>query len=83
MTEYTSIRVPVETKEIAEESKLDDETWENFIQRCADTEPSRIEVVPKDDVDDQLADLQEHAFETTSRLGKIEQTLDELQAGRR
>jgi hypothetical protein len=82
MTDYTSIRVPVEAKDAASESKRDDETWAEFMQRLSDTQPDKIEVVPTEDIDARLRELEEHALNTSSRLGKIEQTLDELQAGR-
>jgi hypothetical protein len=68
MTEYTSIRVPETAKEIAAESKADGETWAEFMQRCADEGPRKVEVVPRDDID--------------QRLASIERTLEELQRKR-
>jgi hypothetical protein len=72
----------VSAKEAASESKADDETWAEFMQRLSDSQPDRVEVVPKEDIADRLRELEEHALDTSSRLGKIEMTLDELQAGR-
>ena len=41
MTEYTSIRVPIEAREIAQEAKHENETWADYIKRCAE-EPKAL-----------------------------------------
>jgi hypothetical protein len=51
------------------------------MQRCADEGPRQVEVVPRDDIDQRLAELEEAALNTQSRLGDIERTLEELQRG--
>ena len=48
MTEYTSIRVTVDAKDDAEESKRDGETWNEYLQRCTDNPPEVREYVDAD-----------------------------------
>lgn len=55
--EYTAIRVTPEAKNAAEESKRDDETWDEFVQRCTDNPAEVVEVVPVDEIQDAIADL--------------------------
>lgn len=52
--EYTAIRCTPDAKELAEESKRDDETWDEFIQRCTENPPKTVNVVPIDDLEDAL-----------------------------
>jgi hypothetical protein len=57
MTEYTTIRVSEAAKAAAQDAKRDDETWNDYIQRCTDTPPNTTELVP---VEDALAELRDH-----------------------
>jgi predicted DNA-binding protein len=82
MTEYTSIRIPVEARETAKQSKRDDETWAAFIQRCAETDPDHVTVGLSDEIETRLQNLEKHTLTTNNRLGKIERTLDALQIER-
>jgi len=50
MTDYTTIRVTETAKAKAEESKRDDETWNEYIQRCTDNPPVRKEFVDAGEV---------------------------------
>ena len=45
MAEYTSIRVTVDAKDAAEQSKRDGETWGEYIRRCTDNPPEIREFV--------------------------------------
>lgn len=51
MTEYTTFRVPEDAYEKAIESKKEDETWGDFINRCSNNPPEIVEYVDADDVD--------------------------------
>jgi len=42
---YEPIRVTEAAKEAAAEAKLDDETWDEYVQRCAEHPPQPVEVV--------------------------------------
>lgn len=55
--DYQTFRVPVDDYEDAIESKRDDETWGEFIQRCTANPPSPQPVVPVEDIADELADV--------------------------
>jgi len=55
--EYTTIRVSEAAKAAAQDAKRDDETWNDYIQRCTDTPPNTTELVA---VEDALAELREH-----------------------
>jgi len=48
MAEYTSIRVTVDAKDAAEQSKRDGETWNDYLQRCTDNPPEVREFVDAD-----------------------------------
>ena len=50
MTDYTTIRVSEDAKAQAQEAKREEETWNDYIQRCTDTPPSVTEFVPVEDV---------------------------------
>lgn len=58
MTEYKTMRVPVEDWQEAREAKAEKETWGEYLQRCADepilrmTEEDIIRIV-----DDRIQDL--------------------------
>lgn len=51
-----AIRVSEEVKETAEESKQDDETWDEYVLRCHDEGPKIRRLVDADEVIDELAD---------------------------
>jgi peptide subunit release factor 1 (eRF1) len=55
--DYQTFRVPVEDYENAIESKRDDETWGEFVQRCTENPPRPQPVVPVEDIADELADV--------------------------
>ncbi len=80
--DYTTIRVPRADKETAAAAKRDGETWGEYLQRCTDNAPEETRVIPADEIEAQIQTLQDTAFDHVDRLGKIEQTLEELQAGR-
>ncbi len=46
--EYTSIRVSQSAKDAAEESKQENETWDEYIQRCSNNPPEVREFVEAD-----------------------------------
>jgi len=62
MTDYTTIRVSKDAKAKAQESKHDNETWNDYLQRCTDNPPvvegggSGVDV-------EQLADSVAHRIE--------------------
>lgn len=51
-----AIRVSEEVKDRAEESKQDDETWDEYVLRCHDEGPKIQRLVDADEVVDDLAD---------------------------
>jgi len=51
MTDYTTIRVTEDAKAEAEQSKRDDETWNEYIQRCTENPPEVREYVPAGDIE--------------------------------
>jgi len=67
MTEYTSIRVTEEAKAQAEDAKKEDETWNEYIQRCTANPPPVIEYVQASDVVDAVA--QDDTEATTNVTG--------------
>jgi len=50
--DYTTIRVTEAAKATAEESKRDDETWNDYIQRCTENPPEIREYVEADATSD-------------------------------
>lgn len=87
--DYTTIRVTKAAKADADASKRDDETWNDYLQRCTDTPPECIEVVPAADVSggdapDQaaLAELHDALATIEERTGRIERAIEELGGGR-
>jgi hypothetical protein len=48
--EYTTLRVTEAAKEAAEQSKRDDETWNDYIRRCTENPPPVREFVAFEDV---------------------------------
>jgi len=45
MTEHTTIRVTKDAKEAADKAKKENETWNEYIQRCTDNSPEIVEFV--------------------------------------
>jgi hypothetical protein len=43
MTEYKTMRVPVDAWEDAKEAKEEKETWGEYLQRCSNSEPISVE----------------------------------------
>ena len=76
MTEYTSIRVTVDAKEDAEESKRDGETWNEYLQRCTDNPPEVREYVELGDLQDRLDRIESAASAAEERTGSIQNTLE-------
>jgi len=56
MTEHTAIRVRKDAKERAAQSKREDETWNDYLQRCTDNPPEDRRYVDADAVADELAE---------------------------
>jgi len=50
MTDYTTIRVSQDAKAEAQQAKRDNETWNDYIQRCTDEPPEVREFVDADDL---------------------------------
>ena len=49
MTEYKTMRVPKDAWETAQESKRENETWGEFLQRCSKNPPAVKEFVEASD----------------------------------
>lgn len=60
--DYGNLRVPEEALEVARESKRDDETWGEFIQRCAENPPPVREFVDAGEIDDAMQSIDAAAF---------------------
>ena len=63
MTEYGTIRIPKRTYDRAnDERKANDESWETFIKRAIDAEPtvemseSEIKAMMRDEISDKVVD---------------------------
>jgi len=82
MVEQTTIRVRLDAKQRAEQEKRNDETWSDYLLRCADE--GVTEVVPADDVagqeidTDALSELLDAAHSIEDRTTTIERQLDDL-----
>lgn len=50
--DYTSIRVTEAAKADAQQSKREEETWNDYLRRCAENPPETIEHVRAEDVAD-------------------------------
>jgi len=48
MTVNTTIGVSKEAKEAAKDAKRANETWDDYLQRCTETPPEIVELVPVD-----------------------------------
>lgn len=90
MTDYTSIRVTEAAKDEAEDSKRDDETWNDYLRRCTDNPPETREFVPAADVaGGEIGDVDLGTDEIAGslstieeRTGRIERLLEDLGGGR-
>lgn len=87
MTEYKTLRVPEGAYETAKDSKREDETWGEFLQRCSDTPPAIKRFVEAGDADSDIPDdlraqldrIESSAATAEERAGRIESTLEGLQ----
>lgn len=70
-TEYDAIRVSEDAKDAAAEAKRDDETWNDYVRRCAEHPPEPIEVVDPAGLEERLSTVEE-------RTGRIERLLEDL-----
>ncbi len=52
--DYTTVRVEKAAKSAADDAKADDETWSDYLRRCADADPSVQRLVDADELVDQL-----------------------------
>ena len=52
--DYTTVRVEKAAKSVADDAKTDDETWSDYIRRCADADASVQRLVDADALVDQL-----------------------------
>jgi len=77
--DYTTLRVTEDAKAKAEESKRDDETWNEFILRCTENAPERREFVAADEVDGlDVSDIREALATIEHRTGRIERAVEEM-----
>ena len=56
--DYSTLRIPTPDYENAKESKRENETWGEFIQRCTDNPPEIKEFVETDKIDTGAAELE-------------------------
>lgn len=78
MSGYKTMRVPEDAWEDAKDALKDDETWGEYLRRCAENPPETVEVVDIETVED-VDDAGRRMLETIEeRTGRIEQTLDNL-----
>lgn len=68
MTDYETIRAPAEAVKAARAEKREDETWGDFLQRCADAEPvvemteSDVRRIVRDEFESLMRDVQGASF---------------------
>lgn len=55
MSERTTINVSKDAHRKASEAKRDDESWSDYIQRCADTNPNQLDPDALEDALDQIS----------------------------
>jgi len=67
MTEHTTIRVTKDAKEAADEAKKDNETWNEYIQRCTENSPEIVEFVEADHVEVDYTELSNQVAEEVER----------------
>ena len=53
--DYTTVRVEKAAKSVADDAKADDETWSDYLRRCADADPSVRRLVDADALAEQTA----------------------------
>ena len=75
--DYTSIRVDKDAKQAAAQAKRDGETWDEYVQRCAENPPEVRQLVPVKDLTDD--ELKEMVATIEERTGKLERLLEDLQ----
>lgn len=78
MTDYKTMRVPADAHEVAKASKRDDETWGDFLRRCADNPPEVREYVEGGDVEERLARIESAVETVEERTGAIDRRLEEM-----
>jgi hypothetical protein len=78
--DYTSIRVDKDAKQAAAAAKKDGETWDEYVQRCAENPPVVKEFVEAGGLDTETAEKLNDAVQTVEqRTGRIEKLLEDLQ----
>ena len=82
MTEYTSIRVTKAAKEAAQESKVDSETWNEYLQRCTDNPPELKEFVEAGDLSSRLERIEAMTQEATNAAQSADRKLDNMAGNR-
>jgi len=92
--DYTTLRVTEAAKEAAEQSKRDDETWNDYIRRCTENPPPVREFVAFEDVaadldvgtgdtsNAALAELRDALATIEERTGRLERQIEQLGGGR-
>jgi len=48
--DYTTVRVEEAAKSVADDAKADDETWSDYLRRCADADASVQRLVDADEI---------------------------------
>jgi len=91
MTDYTTIRVSQDAKAEAQQAKRDNETWNDYIQRCTDEPPEVREFVersePKqvpdididiDEIAEELAEKNQSRIDYAEIETRVESVLKEV-----
>jgi hypothetical protein len=68
MVEYKTLRVPAPDYEKARESKVESETWGEFLQRCSENPPETREFVDTQGVELEATEREKIAREVAERL---------------
>jgi len=85
MTDTTTIEITMEQRDaLKARKKIPRESYQSVMDRLlADDDPADATDADHDnEIREQLTDLEDYALHTSDRLDNIEQTLEELQAGR-
>lgn len=77
MTEYTTIRVSKEAHRAANEAKKDDETWDDYVERCSDNPPELIREVDLEEMKNELSMANEPGVDID--VGGLYEKLDRLE----
>jgi len=67
MTEHTTIRVTKDAKEAADEAKKENETWNEYIQRCTKNKPEIVEFVEAEHAGVDYTELSNQVAEEVER----------------